>query len=46
MLAVKFLEICVLLFSSDVSGGEVPSVEGKLQLNRQVIIFLMIFMKP
>ncbi|KAM0945849.1 putative armadillo-like helical, symplekin, symplekin/Pta1 [Dioscorea sansibarensis] len=29
MLAVKFLEICVLLFSSDVSGGEVPSVEGK-----------------
>lgn len=39
MLAVKFLEICVLLLTSDVSGGEVPSIEGMLQLNRQVIIF-------
>ncbi|KAH7686188.1 Symplekin/Pta1 protein [Dioscorea alata] len=29
MLAVKFLEICVLLLTSDVSGGEVPSIEGK-----------------
>ncbi|KAJ0971547.1 hypothetical protein J5N97_019506 [Dioscorea zingiberensis] len=30
MLAVKFLEVCVLIFTPDANGGEVPYIQGKL----------------